>query len=99
MRRSVEKRLDSQVVGQVLMAFYLTRPHEVKFRRREIFGRYYSEIFNEDVVNADTILAPMTIFQYIEKQKTIFQKKVKTGGYDPRMLFVPHASFYILYGI
>jgi AIPR protein len=97
--RSVERRLDSQVVGQVLMAFYLARPHEVKFRRREIFGRYYSEIFDEDVVNADNILAPMTIFQYIEKQKTIFQRKVRTGNYDTKMLFIPHASFYILHGI
>jgi hypothetical protein len=94
-----DRRLDALVVGQVLMAFYSGRPHEVKFRRREIFGKYYLDVFDEGVLNADNILAPMTIFDHIEQRKKAFQKQVRQDNYDPRMLFVPHASFYILYGI
>lgn len=97
--QSQEKRLDAQVVGQILMSFYLGRPHQVKFKRREIFGQYYSEVFDENRVNADNVLIPVKIFQMTEKKKVMFQRSVRLGQYEPRLLFLPHASFHILYGI
>lgn len=42
------------------------------------------------------ILYPVSI---VEKEKVVFQSSVRKSKYNSRMLFLPHASFYILYGI
>jgi len=62
------KRLDSEKVGQVLMAFYNNMPSEAKDKKRLIFAEKYDEIFN-DSINADKILLPISLFRKIEDEK------------------------------
>ena len=69
------KRLDSEKVGQVLMAFYNNMPSQAKDKKRLIFAEKYDDIFN-DSINADKILLPISLFRKIEDEKSRIRSNI-----------------------
>jgi hypothetical protein len=90
-----ELRLDSEKVGQVLMAFYNEMPKEAKNRKTVIFGEKYDEIFSDEIT-ADKVLLPFQLFQRIEVEKGKI-KKIIAEDKEQQDSFILYASYYILY--
>lgn len=62
------KRLDSEKIGQVLMAFYNDMPGDAKNKKRLIFEDKFEEIFSEDLTGEKVLLAYL-LYQAIEQKK------------------------------
>jgi hypothetical protein len=60
-----DKIIDSEKLGQVLLAFYMEKPGAAKNSKKEIYGSRYDTIFDPDKINPDYILTPYRIFQKI----------------------------------
>lgn len=67
--KPLNKRLDAEKVGQVLMAFYNKMPGEAKDKKRLIFAEKYDDVFN-DSLTAKMILLPINLFKRIEDEKS-----------------------------
>ena len=65
-----KKRLDSQLIGQLLFSYYNEQPAEAKNNKRLIFGKEYDSIFNEEI-NAERILNVWNLYKFIEKKKKL----------------------------
>ncbi|MCB9436218.1 MAG: AIPR family protein [Anaerolineales bacterium] len=92
-----EKRIDAEKTGQVLFAFYNKMPLEAKNEKRLIFGEKYEEIFNDEI-NADKVLLPYRLFEYIEKRKDTKKREMldTSANFDDDS-FILVASYHILY--
>jgi hypothetical protein len=75
----------SAVVAESVLAIWRMNPHQAKFRRKELFGVLYEEIFSK-LNSAQAILAVL-IFRFVENQR-----KKAVVDHDP---FIPYASHYI----
>lgn len=86
--QEVAKRIDSEKIGQILLAFYKHKPSIARNKKAAVFGEtYYDEIFNEKLNATDVILAN-SVFNYIEEEKS---KIRESGGY------LLYASFHLAY--
>lgn len=84
-----EKRIDSEKVGQALLAFALEKPAEAKNKKSIIFGQDYNNIFNDNLV-ASKVLEVVGLYRAIEKLK-IENAKIKP--------YLMHSSYYIMFFI
>lgn len=93
-----DKRLDSEKVGQVLMAFYNKMPGEAKNKKSIIFAeKYYEEIFN-DYITADKVLLPYHLYSKIEDERINKRELMLTDhNLYEKESFILYASYYILY--
>lgn len=92
------RRLDSEKVGQVLMAFYNNMPSQAKDKKRLIFAEKYDEIFN-DSINADKILLPISLFKKIEDDKTRIRNNIFSEDMNLRLYEEQGALLYSSYWI
>jgi hypothetical protein len=68
--------------------------------RGRIFGDLYETIFNEEEISAERLLAPLQIFEGIEKIKRKLQRSIRLGeDYEPSMLFLIDGSYHLLYAV
>lgn len=84
-----EKRIDSEKVGQAMLAFYLEKPGEAKNKKSIIFGQEYSNIFNDNLT-ASKVIEIITLYREIEK------RKIENAKIKPHLM---HSSYYIMFFI
>ena len=95
--KPVAQRLDSEVLGQVALAYYLDMPSEAQNSKSMVFDEKYKDIFNEDSVTASKLLLPMQLFRPIDlEKKDIQQRKRKKMPLPNNKAFIPYAKFHIL---
>jgi hypothetical protein len=97
--KNKDKIIDSELTGQVLMAFNLELPADAKDKKRLIFADSYETIFCDNI-NANMVLLPYMLFKKIEEQKIKFRKKylAATDKFSADS-FILHSSFYFLYAL
>lgn len=94
-----EKRLDSEKIGQILMAFYNDMPGDAKNKKRLIFEDKFEEIFNDNVT-ASKVLFAHGLYNDIEHKKNVEQKKIaklKSEVDIEKRSFIFYSTYYILY--
>lgn len=84
--RITSKIITSSVVAESVLAIWLQKPHQAKFRRKEHFGKLYDDIF-KNLNSAQAILAVL-IFRIVENER---KKPTEAVPSD----FLPYASHYI----
>ncbi len=91
-------RIDAELVGQLLYAFFNGCPAEAKNKKRLIFGDSYDEIFSEHVT-AEEVLFVWKLFKRIEKAKIEKRSSLSDLPEDKRIeeSFILYADFYLLY--
>jgi hypothetical protein len=78
--------VNSSIVAEAVLAIWLKKPQQAKFRRKEHFGKLYGDIFNE--LNAAQALLATLIFRHVENER---KRPSKENPPD----FFPYASHYI----
>lgn len=71
------------VAAEAVFAVWRCKPHQAKFRRSELFGLFYDDIFRRDLNAAQVILAVL-IFRMVENER---RRQAVSG---PR--FLPYSS-------
>lgn len=72
------------VAAEAVFSVWRRKPHQAKFRRSELFGAFYDEIFHQDLNAAQVVLAVL-IFRMVENER----RRQSTAM--PR--FLPYASY------
>ncbi len=90
------QRLDSELVGQLYLAYYLDMPSEAKNSKVLVFGSKYDEIFNENTT-ASKMLLPYRIYLPLEEQKKEIQRKKRNRvTINEQDAFISRATFHIV---
>jgi len=76
----------SSIVAESVLAIWLKKPQQAKFRRKEHFGKLYNDIFNK--LNAAQALLATLIFRHVENER-------KRPSIEIPPNFLPYASHYI----
>ena len=98
--QAADKRLDSEEIGQVALAFYLDMSSEAKDKKSMVFGERYSDIFNENTTTADTLLKPFLLYKPLENRKRDIQKKKrKKETVSEEEAFFSLATYHVLNGM
>lgn len=87
--------IDSEKVGQAILAFYQNKPAEAKDAKRIIFAEEYDKIFSDEM-DAEKILLAIQTLDYIERKKNESKREMLNTN-DTSQDFIQHASFYLLY--
>lgn len=77
--------LTSATVAEAVLAVWRDRPHQAKFRRRELFGKFYDLIF--DGLNAAQAVLAALIFKGVEDRRR--------AGVGDVPDFLPYASHHL----
>ena len=89
--------IDSEKLGQLLMAYNNNMPGKAKNRKVLIFGEEYENIFH-DKLTAEEAIEIIDIYKKIELKRIGIEKKIKTDDkLFERYHFIVYSSFYILY--
>ena len=59
--------LFSSITAESVMAVWRHRPHQAKFMRKELFGKFYDIVFNE--LNAAQAIVANLIFRFVENER------------------------------
>ena len=59
--------IPSSVAAEAVFAIWRKQPHIAKYKRNELFGKFYSEIFND--LNAAQLVIAVLIFRYCDSQR------------------------------
>jgi len=78
--------VNSSIVAESVLAIWLKKPQQAKFRRKEHFGKLYNDIFNK--LNAAQALLATLIFRHVENER-------KRPSIEIPPNFLPYASHYI----
>lgn len=78
--------ITSSITAEATLAVWRAKPHQAKYRRKELFGRIYDEIFSK--LNAAQAILAVLIFRDVENER----KRSSAESHPP---FVPYASHYI----
>ncbi len=93
-----KKRIDAELAGQCLMAYYCEMPSEAKNDKKIIFGERYENVFTEDMV-ADKVMLVYKLYQKIELEKKEYIKvrnALSTKEKEAKS-YLLYVSFFILY--
>ena len=77
--------LTSATVAEAVLAVWRERPHQAKFRRRELFGRFYDLVF--EGLNAAQALLATLIYKAVEERRK--------NDIDDQPDFLPYASHHL----
>jgi len=96
--REKNRRIDAELVGQLLYAFFNGCPAEAKNKKRYIFGDAYDEIFSESIT-AEEVLFVWELFKLIEAEKIRKRPSLADLPEAQRIeqSYILYADFYILY--
>jgi hypothetical protein len=84
-----DKKIDSEKLGQSLLAFSIEMPAEAKDKKRIIFSDKYDEIFNDNLLAKDALII-FNLYKEIEK------RKLKNKQKKPYLMY---ATYYIMFFI
>lgn len=88
--------VDSELMGQLYMSYYLDKPSEARNQKSVVFGEYYDDIFNPNV-SAKAMLVPYELFKPLEVMKKDIQKaKRRREDVSEETAFVSRAVFHII---
>ncbi|MGO9394589.1 MAG: AIPR family protein [Desulfobaccales bacterium] len=91
------KRLDSELLGQLYMAYYLDMASQAKNNKSLIFSEEYDNIFNENIITASSMLIPHKIYLPLDEMKRDIQrKKRRKEKISERDAFISRATFHLL---
>jgi hypothetical protein len=92
-----ELRIDSELLGQIYLAYYFDMASEAKNQKVLVYGQRYEDIFNDSDITADKMLLPYKIFIPLEAKKRIIQtKKRRKEVISERDSFISRATFHLL---
>ncbi|TKJ09419.1 hypothetical protein [Halomonas sp. 15WGF] len=91
-------RIDAELVGQLLYAFFNGCPAEAKNKKRLIFGDSYDEIFSEKITSEE-VLFVWRLFKLIESEKINKRSRLTELEESKRVeeSFILYSDFYLLY--
>ena len=90
-KRAKKGDIRKEIVVEVIFSAILKRSNEAKYKKALHFGMLYKEIFNEKIINIETIIALVKAFTFIEtKRKTATIELIKEYP------FIPYATHHIL---
>jgi len=90
-------RLDSELMAQIYLAYYLDMPAEAKNKKSIIFGDKYDDIFNEEEVTAIRMFHPYRVYLPIyEMKQEIQSKKRNKEQVEEAEAFISRAVFHVL---
>lgn len=91
------KRVDSELLWQILLSFYLKKPWEASNKKSIIFWDEYDNIFKNNYT-WEEILFPFLLFKELENKKNIIKKQLIEWE-NLEYSFIKYATFTILYYI
>jgi hypothetical protein len=90
------QRLDSELLAQLYLTYYLDMPSEAKNSKVVVFGNKYDDIFNEEIT-ASKMLLPYRIYLPLEERKKEIQRKKRNKTpINEEDAFLSRATFHIL---
>lgn len=81
---SVSSTITVGVAAEAVFAVWRQKPHQAKFRRSELFGAFYDDIFRSDI-NAAQVALAVLVFRMVENER----RRPKFSGAHR---FSPYAS-------
>ncbi len=78
--------ISSKLAGKTILAVWRKKPHQVKFREKEVFGQFYDEIFTKEL-NASQLIMAVLIYRVVENKRN--------QGTDKSPQFLPYASQFL----
>jgi hypothetical protein len=78
--------IPSKIAAKAILSIWRKKPHQVKFREKEVFGQFYDEIFTTDL-NASQLIIAVLIYRMIENKRK--------HGTDKSSPFLPYASQFL----
>lgn len=87
-------RIDSEKVGQVLMAYYNHEPLDAKNKKNSIFSNCYDDVFANDT-NYEKIMIPYSLFMKIELEKDLWKRF--DGDVNGENGHLAYSTYIILY--
>lgn len=87
--KEYKHKISMERFGQILYSLK-GNPHKASGRKRQIFDKYYDDIFGEKVLNVEA--SPTQIKKYFDI-RSLYEAKAKTNNYD----VTDQKIFYILY--
>jgi len=78
------KIIPSKIAAKAILSIWRKKPHQVKFREKEVFGQFYDEIFTNDL-NASQLIIAVLIYRIIENKRQ----------QETASLFLPYASQFL----
>ncbi len=78
--------IPSKIAAKAILSIWRKKPHQVKFREKEVFGQFYDEIFTTDL-NASQLIIAVLIYRMIENKRQ--------HGTDKSSPFLPYASQFL----
>jgi hypothetical protein len=84
---STNKQITSSITAEAVMAVWRKKPHQSKFRRRELFGKLYETVFN-NLTPAQAVLAVL-IYRMAENERK------RPALIQPSPIFLPYAAHYM----
>jgi hypothetical protein len=78
--------IPSKIAAKAILSIWRKKPHQVKFREKEVFGQFYDEIFTTDL-NASQLIIAVLIYRMIENKRK--------QGTDKSSPFLPYASQFL----
>lgn len=79
--------ITTSVAAEAIFSVWRRKPHQAKFRRSELFGDFYDEIFRSDL-NAAQVVMAVLIFRMVENER-----KRPSSPNVPR--YVSYASYFL----
>jgi hypothetical protein len=93
---SKTQRLDSELLGQLYLAYYLDMPSEARNSKNMVYDSKYENIFNENTT-ASKMLLPYRIYLPLEQEKKEIQRKKRNReSINEKDAFLSRATFHIL---
>lgn len=84
---STNKQITSSITAEAVMAVWRKKPHQSKFRRRELFGKLYETVFN-NLTPVQAVLAVL-IYRMAENERK------RPTLIEPSPIFLPYAAHYM----
>lgn len=86
--RATPNSIAATVAAEAVLAVWRHRPHVAKFKRTEIFGKLYDDIFRNDLNGAQLVIATL-IFRFADNER----RSLSRQGDAPR--FLPYATYFV----
>lgn len=78
--------IPSSVAAEAVCAIWRRKPHVAKYKRNELFGKFYNDIFNN--LNAAQLVLAVLIFRYCDNQR----KKMPIDGLNSH---IPYSNYFM----
>lgn len=78
--------IPSSVAAESIYAIWRMKPHQAKFKRTELFGKFYYEVFNK--INGAQLVLAVLIYRFCDSQR----RKISIAEKYPH---IPYSSYFM----